>query len=200
MFISEPGLYSLIMKSKLKTAEAFQDWVYEDVLPAIRKKGSYQMQCPIKQKLAFKIENEFDLHAKVAHFLKNRYPDCVSTTTLGELQDTASKRIRSSMMGYVSGAPDLIIHQPNKSFSGFAIELKTPTGKGILSKKQSKSLKRFKRLCNYKVLVSNNYDEIVEKIIIYFQSVRIQCEHCKGKFKTSDTLANHEKYFHRHSN
>ena len=114
MFISEPGLYSLIMKSKLKTAEAFQDWVYEDVLPAIRKKGSYQMQCPIKQKLAFKIENEFDLHAKVAHFLKSRYPDCVSTTTLGELQDTASKRIRSSMMGYVSGAPDLIIHQPNK--------------------------------------------------------------------------------------
>lgn len=39
--INEPGLYSLVMRSKLLAAEKFQDWVYEEVLPSIRKTGSY---------------------------------------------------------------------------------------------------------------------------------------------------------------
>lgn len=39
--ISEFDLYRLIMKSKLKTAEKFQDWVFEEVLPSIRKYGMY---------------------------------------------------------------------------------------------------------------------------------------------------------------
>lgn len=40
-FISEPGLYQLIMRSNLPAAEKFQDWVFEEVLPAIRKTGTY---------------------------------------------------------------------------------------------------------------------------------------------------------------
>ncbi|MCT1195540.1 phage repressor protein/antirepressor Ant [Lactococcus lactis] len=39
--ISEPGLYQLAGESKLPSAEPFQDWVYEEVLPTIRKHGSY---------------------------------------------------------------------------------------------------------------------------------------------------------------
>lgn len=39
--IDEPDLYRLIFGSKLKSAEQFQDWVFEDVLPAIRKTGQY---------------------------------------------------------------------------------------------------------------------------------------------------------------
>ena len=39
--ISEPGLYSLVMSSKLPAAEDFQDWVYEEVLPSIRETGEY---------------------------------------------------------------------------------------------------------------------------------------------------------------
>lgn len=39
--ISEPGLYQLASESKLPSAEPFQDWVYEDVLPSIRKHGAY---------------------------------------------------------------------------------------------------------------------------------------------------------------
>lgn len=39
--ISEPGLYQIASESKLPSAEPFQDWVYEDVLPAIRKYGMY---------------------------------------------------------------------------------------------------------------------------------------------------------------
>ena len=41
VYISEPGLYKLVFASRLETAEAFQDWVCEEVLPSIRKTGSY---------------------------------------------------------------------------------------------------------------------------------------------------------------
>ncbi len=41
IFISEPGLYQLVMRSSLPNAEKFQDWVFEEVLPNIRKTGSY---------------------------------------------------------------------------------------------------------------------------------------------------------------
>lgn len=41
--ISEAGLYTLILKSTLPAAEKFQDWVTEEVLPSLRKTGSYTM-------------------------------------------------------------------------------------------------------------------------------------------------------------
>lgn len=40
-FISESNLYKLIFQSKKKEAEKFTDWVTDEVLPAIRKHGSY---------------------------------------------------------------------------------------------------------------------------------------------------------------
>ncbi|RNE28569.1 phage antirepressor [Lacticaseibacillus paracasei] len=39
--ISEPGLYQLASESKLPSADPFQNWVYEQVLPSIRKHGAY---------------------------------------------------------------------------------------------------------------------------------------------------------------
>lgn len=39
--ISESGLYKLIMRSDKPQAKAFQDWVTKEVLPSIRKTGSF---------------------------------------------------------------------------------------------------------------------------------------------------------------
>lgn len=44
--IPESDLYRLIMGSQLPEAEAFQDWVVEEVLPSIRKKGFYAKNEP----------------------------------------------------------------------------------------------------------------------------------------------------------
>lgn len=41
VIINESGLYSLILSSKLPQAKAFKRWVTNEVLPAIRKHGSY---------------------------------------------------------------------------------------------------------------------------------------------------------------
>lgn len=42
ILINESGLYSLILSSKLPTAKKFKRWVTSEVLPAIRKTGSYK--------------------------------------------------------------------------------------------------------------------------------------------------------------
>ena len=42
--INESGLYSLILSSKLSTAKKFKRWVTSEILPTIRKTGSYSIQ------------------------------------------------------------------------------------------------------------------------------------------------------------
>lgn len=41
ILISESGVYSLILSSKLPTAKRFKHWVTGEVLPSIRKEGAY---------------------------------------------------------------------------------------------------------------------------------------------------------------
>ena len=43
-FISEGDMYRLITSSKLPAAERFEKWVYDEVLPSIRKHGAYMTQ------------------------------------------------------------------------------------------------------------------------------------------------------------
>lgn len=50
-YINEGDLYRLIMKSKLPSAEKFESWVMDEVLPAIRKTGSYQKPMTLEEQL-----------------------------------------------------------------------------------------------------------------------------------------------------
>lgn len=44
VIISEAGLYKLAFKSHVPQAERFTDWIADEVLPSIRKTGSYSIQ------------------------------------------------------------------------------------------------------------------------------------------------------------
>ena len=145
--------------------------------------------------LTFKIENETDLHVKVVSFLKKRYPHSLFTATLGENQDTAFKRIDSFKKRYLRGSPDLIVNNLHKHYTGFCFEFKSPKG-GILSPDQSKMLLKY-RNNNFKILVSNDYDHIIEQIIEYFRDVRIKCSFCPRRFISSQSLRNHINGFHK---
>lgn len=48
--ITEGDMYRLITHSKLESAERFESWVFDEVLPTLRKTGSYEM--PKKEKQA----------------------------------------------------------------------------------------------------------------------------------------------------
>ena len=43
-FLTESGVYKLIFKSRKPEAEKFQDWITDEVLPSIRKTGSYSVK------------------------------------------------------------------------------------------------------------------------------------------------------------
>lgn len=66
-YIPESDLYRLIVKSKLPSAERFEKWVFEEILPAIRKHGGYLTPEKIEEvllnpdtiiKLATNLKNE----------------------------------------------------------------------------------------------------------------------------------------------
>jgi prophage antirepressor-like protein len=44
VFINESGLYSLILRSNLDGAKKFKRWITKEVLPSIRKSGSYSVK------------------------------------------------------------------------------------------------------------------------------------------------------------
>ncbi len=57
--VNEPGLYRFIFASRKPEARDFQDWVYHEVLPSIRKTGSYSLfDKPAAEKKPAKIRPE----------------------------------------------------------------------------------------------------------------------------------------------
>ncbi len=58
--VSESGLYSLIIRSRKPIAKPFQKWVTREVLPSIRKTGSYSIsqQIPETAYQDFDFDNE----------------------------------------------------------------------------------------------------------------------------------------------
>lgn len=51
-YIDEGNLYRLIVKSKLPTAEKFESWVFDEVLPSIRKHGAYMTDETLEKAIA----------------------------------------------------------------------------------------------------------------------------------------------------
>ena len=47
--INESGLYSLVLSSKLPNAKQFKRWVTSEVIPSIRKTGSYSVPCDLSR-------------------------------------------------------------------------------------------------------------------------------------------------------
>lgn len=63
--INESGLYSLIFGSKLESAKKFKKWVTSEVLPTIRRTGSYQMPTTTEGKIALLAQGHTELTERV---------------------------------------------------------------------------------------------------------------------------------------
>ena len=94
--IPEPDLYRLITRSALTSAERFEAWVYEEVLPAIRKTGSYSVAPP-----QFKVPRTY-IEALEAHLAdqkviaaereRNAYLEQKVEKVSGELMEAKEER------------------------------------------------------------------------------------------------------------
>lgn len=68
LVITEGDMYRLISKSKLKSAERFEEWVFDEVLPTIRKTGAYgQKRLPmtIPEQIQIIAQGYGELHEEV---------------------------------------------------------------------------------------------------------------------------------------
>ena len=193
--INEPGFYELVFGSKLEFAKKFRQWVFNTVLPSIRKYGQYKLFDSPWNKMIM-ISNERDLHYKVVQLIRNYYPDSILVAGLGENQDTEDKRLDSYKKGYQRGTPDLMILDYHKYYKGLCIEFKSPTNNYNISEDQLKMKKKY-RDNNYAFILSNDYDKISKLIHKYMADVRIPCEYCTKAFCEKKTLNNHYKVIHR---
>ena len=180
VFINESGLYSLIMRSEKPEAKTFKKWVTSEVLPKIRKTGSYShaghySSNDISWKEVFETASgrEDGLHYKVIRYIRATYPDVQTIAGLGEYQTTDHQRMDGYLKGYVGGQPDIMLIRglPNGSQDVFAIELKNPSGTGELNKKQTDYHERLLQKCHVKTVVSSKYGEVVIALHEHYKEV-----------------------------
>lgn len=89
-YINEGDLYRLIMKSKLPSAEKFESWVMDEVLPTIRKTGSYQKPLTTVEQIQV-IATGFLDHEERLNRLEN-------TMTIGYAQQESIRDLVSSVV------------------------------------------------------------------------------------------------------
>ena len=142
--------------------------------------------------------DETDLHKKVIEFIRRFAPHAIIIPGLGEYQFNSTIRTGCYGKGYLGGQPDILIISAHRYHQGLAMELKTPSGKGKVSPKQTDYLSKLEQ-AGYKCIVSNDYDAVVVELIKYFDDIIYPCKHCCGKrgYKTLEKLNSHYKYFHK---
>ena len=69
-FINEGNLYRLIMRSKLPSAEKFESWVVDEVLPTLRKTGSYSLVETPMERLMRNSTNQLETATALVEILK----------------------------------------------------------------------------------------------------------------------------------
>lgn len=105
-FITEGDLYRLIFNSKLHTAEKFETWVVDEVLPSIRKHGMYATPATIEDmianpdiiiQLATTLKEERAARAKAEAEIEAQRP----VAALGKAIETAEGDLTPSAFGKI---------------------------------------------------------------------------------------------------
>ena len=109
-YISEGNLYRLICRSKLESAERFEYWVFEDVLPSIRKHGAY-ISPEVLEELQKNTEKNAELLATLATEQRNRLRLEDENRRLSEAERTlrATVEVTQPKAAYY----DLILENPD---------------------------------------------------------------------------------------
>ena len=124
LIVNESGLYSLIFRSRKPAAKRFRKWVTSEVLPSIRRTGTYQSGSPspqsgtddtITQKMLELQERENDLNHRW-----NRY-------NLAQNEDLAKQFTEKNMESQVIvGSADILVRHSSlgdDEISGFITPL-----------------------------------------------------------------------------
>lgn len=118
--INESGLYSLVLSSKLESAKRFKRWITADVLPALRRTGSYSMNIPQTLPEALRAyADEVEQHNKTKALVEAQRPkvlfaDAVSTSESDILVGDLAKLLNQN--GYTVGQNRLFEQLRNEGY------------------------------------------------------------------------------------
>lgn len=108
--INESGLYAAIFGSKQENAKKFKKWVTSEVLPSIRKTGSYGQNAPLtlQQQIQVVAQGYMEINQRV-DTVEIKVKELENTMTLdygqqSVLGDTVSKTVISALGGKDSSA------------------------------------------------------------------------------------------------
>jgi hypothetical protein len=162
----------------MEQAKVFRKWVCSEVLPSIRKTGTYSIQSKWNicanglDDVKSLAKGETKLHYQIIKPIRNKYPDIITIAGLDEYQEYDYQRTDAYLKGYNSGQPDItLLKKLNNGFTdAVAIELKNPNGSNISSLNQDELIKRL-NMCSVETLVSNKYDDIIIWLHDHFREV-----------------------------
>jgi len=112
------------------------------------------------------IGGEEGLQMAVVSFLKSKYPDVITNSSLlqGNINNVGLS-VKANQMGYCAGTPDLAIYEPCGKYHGLFIEFKNGK-KGVVSPAQKEAMQHLTHK-GYKCEVVRSYHEGVNAINKY---------------------------------
>ncbi|KXU03053.1 Phage antirepressor protein [Weissella sp. DD23] len=120
-FITEPQFYKLAIKANNETAEHFQDWVTEEVLPSIRKTGGYQVQTMTEMEIVAASANKLVQQEKQIAQIEER-----QTSTESDLAELKNQMgLPSSMRRRFTKARNKRVAEVMGGYYGAAYQAKT---------------------------------------------------------------------------
>ena len=103
IIINESGLYSLILSSKLESAKKFKHWVTSEVLPTLRKTGSYAKVPTDPRELLMLTIKAHEQTAQRVDVLEEKVSDLEKSTTIDSSQQYMLERIAKTTVISVLG-------------------------------------------------------------------------------------------------
>ena len=146
--INESGLYSLIFGSKLESAKKFKRWVTSEVLPALRKTGSYRVPQTIPEQIQLLAKGNVELNQRVDTLAERMNKFEYDLPLFPSEADNISSAVKRRVVETLGGKHSNAYH--NKSISQTAFI------------DAYRNLKRNFNVSSYKAIKRNQYNRAIE--------------------------------------
>lgn len=116
--IPESDVYRLVFRSKLPEAEKFENWVMEEVIPSIRKNGSYQVPMSQEDIMIATLETQKELKSKITSIASDVEELKTSIHVTASQRNGLKRKINSSVAHHLGGRrSDIYIKLAKKAYS-----------------------------------------------------------------------------------
>lgn len=130
-FITESGLYAVILRSDKPNAKKFRKWITSEVLPSIRKTGSYGKPMTTAQKIQLLAQGNDELNERLDNVETKIYTLENDMPLYGcEIEDI-QRHVKRRVVDILGGKQSESYHDPsirNKAFSDIWNQLKREFG------------------------------------------------------------------------